>query len=567
MPKTAKKIYDGLFISDLIIITIVMIAAFCLYGVPTFFTPDEGRYAEIAREMVISHNYLVPHLDGVVYFEKPPLIYWLTAFFLKLFGFNIWAARLVNPVLSLIGVIMVYWVTRLVFTNRRVALWAALISGTSILYGIVGRYLSMDAGVSFFLTATMLCFWASQKYPQHYLKSSIWLLFAFIFAGCAVMSKGLIGIVFPMMIIGIWVIVTGRWRLLGDIRLYLGLVIVAIISVPWIPLVNQQYPQFAYYYVVVQQILRYATDEQGREMSKLVYLGIFIFGFFPWYGFLPQAIKQGYIHFRQRTQYADDWFLLIWGASIFLFFAFSKSILAGYLAPTIVPFAILMARHLDRIIDRPVFSSATKASIIAGIAFFALLALASIILPFIPQFFVYFPELSALFFPAAFICLIITILSWIYLKRQNLKAIMMLFVIAMIFVLNLGYSGAQYFSQKSVKPLTTILKPLLKSHPQAVVANFGGYFYDAPFYLNRLTWIVGFEGELKHSATLANSGADETLKSTATFWKAWDSPKQVFVFMDDDKYQQYFASGEKKGYLLGHTPKRYLLTNHTLSKT
>ena len=105
------------------------------------------------------------------------------------------------------------------------------------------RYLNLDAGIAFFITATMLCFWVSQQYNKN-LKSHLWIFAAFAFAGLAVMTKGLIGIVFPIMIIGLWSIITCQWKILRDIRLYLGLIIVAIIAVPWIIAVNNHHPEF-----------------------------------------------------------------------------------------------------------------------------------------------------------------------------------------------------------------------------------------------------------------------------------------------------------------------------------
>ncbi|WP_117003914.1 MULTISPECIES: phospholipid carrier-dependent glycosyltransferase [Cysteiniphilum] len=559
---------DRVFWCDLLLITIIMAIGLCLYGLPVLFTPDEGRYAEIAREMVVNHQYIVPHLDGVIYFEKPPMIYWLTALSLKIFGFNIWAARLPNPVLSIIGVWFVYIICRIVYQKRRVSLWAALITGTSILYLGGGRYLNLDAGVAFFLTITMLSFWASRQYRQTSWQANIWLLNAFIFSGLAVMTKGLIGIVFPMMIIGLWALIVGRYRLLLDYRLYLGLIVVLIISVPWIVAVNNEHPEFFHYYVIVQQILRYATDEQGRQMSKFVYFGIFIIGFFPWFGFLPQVFKSVLTKLKTRNRHDNEWFLFVWGMAILLFFAFSKSILMGYLIPVVTPFAILIARRIDKILNESILRKSTKASIVVALVFFVIIAIAFVILPFIPNFAMFFNEIAGFYWPAAVVSLITAIAGFIYLKRNNLKAIMLWFVCAMMIILNLGWSGSQYFAQKSVRPLTNIVAPLLKTYPHAIVANYGGYYYDAQFYLDRLTWIVANEGELANTAKMPNSGADKTLRTADQFWPVWQSDHRVFVFTDENNYNAYFKAGQPyQGYLLAETPKRFLLTNHPLAES
>jgi 4-amino-4-deoxy-L-arabinose transferase-like glycosyltransferase len=567
MPRTISQShckFPAIIWSDLLIITLIMAIGLSLYGVPVLFSPDEGRYAEIAREMLANHQYIVPYLDGVIYFEKPPLMYWLVALSLKIFGLNEWAARLPNPLLSLIGVWLVYIASIIVYKSRRVALWSAIISGTSLLYLGTARYLNLDAGIAFFITATMLCFWVSQQYNKN-LKSHLWIFAAFAFAGLAVMTKGLIGIVFPMMIVGLWSIITCQWKILQDIRLYLGLIIVAIIAVPWIIAVNNYHPEFWYYYIVVQQILRYVTDEQGRQMTKLLYFGIAIIGFFPWFGFLPQAIQQVMTQWKTRHSSANNWFLLIWGGSILLFFAFSQSILTGYLMPIIVPFSILIARYLDTIINQTKLPYTAKLSIIAALILFAILAIGFIIIPFIPQFSMFFIEIACYYWPAAIIAILVVIFGGRWLCQNDLKSIMLLFTAAMAIIVNLSFCGAEYLAQKTVKPLTTILLPLLKTHPNAIVANYGEYFYDGQFYLNRLTWIVDNPGELAETSKMANSGAENSLYHSEEFWPIWDSNNRVFVFMDKDDYRNHFVSGKQKGYLLGQTPKCFLLTNHPIS--
>ena len=330
-------------IKNYIFITIIVILAFCLYGVPTFYAPDETRYSEVAREMIANHDFIVPYVNGIVFFHKPPLVYWIIDVFMSVFGQNTCGARLANPFLVLVCMLFVYFVVNKVLQSKVVALLSVIITLTTVLVLFVGRYLNIDMGIAVFLNLTMLSYWLSLKYDDDYKMSSFWLLMAFVFSGLAVMTKGLVGIVFPMAIVGLYSITMNEWRRLIDIRLYIGLFIVGIISLPWILLVDQQYPGFAYYYVVVQQILRYSTDEQSRDVSKIFYLLVFTGAFFPWFGFLPQAFKEFFSKagFKNRKQNKNSWFLFIWGTFIFVFFGVSRSFLFGYLAPLMLPFCIL----------------------------------------------------------------------------------------------------------------------------------------------------------------------------------------------------------------------------------
>jgi len=170
-------------------------------------------------------------------------------------------------------------------------------------------------------------------------------------------------------------------------------------------------------------------------------------------------------------------------------------------------------------------------------------------------------SIGLFYWPAAFAAICCSLLGFIFLRRSNIKAIMLLFVFTMMIVLNLGWSGAQYLSQKSVKPLTNVVKPLLHKYPSSIVANYGDYFYDSQFYLNRLTLIVDHKGELATTSMMPKSGASRTLWSAEKFWPVWNSSKRVFVFVSKDNYNAIFVTGKEDGIVLAKTPKRYLLTN------
>jgi 4-amino-4-deoxy-L-arabinose transferase-like glycosyltransferase len=183
-------------IKNYIFITIIVILAFCLYGVPTFYAPDETRYSEVAREMIANHDFIVPYVNGIVFFHKPPLVYWIIDVFMSVFGQNTWGARLANPFLVLVCMLFVYFVVNKVLQSKVVALLSVIITLTTVLVLFVGRYLNIDMGIAVFLNLTMLSYWLSLKYDDDYKMSSFWLLMAFVFSGLAVMTKGYRWIIF-----------------------------------------------------------------------------------------------------------------------------------------------------------------------------------------------------------------------------------------------------------------------------------------------------------------------------------------------------------------------------------
>ena len=188
-----------------------------MYGVPNFYAPDETRYSEVAREMLANHNFIVPHIDGMIFFHKPPVVYWITCIFMSIFGENTWGARLVNPVLLCICLIFTYCTLNKIFKCRPIELLPVVVSLATILLLFLGRYLNIDLGIAIFLNMTILSYWLSLKYDNDYRKSTFWLLMAFVFAGIEVMTKGLMGIVFPMAIVGLYSILMGQYKRLFDI--------------------------------------------------------------------------------------------------------------------------------------------------------------------------------------------------------------------------------------------------------------------------------------------------------------------------------------------------------------
>lgn len=518
---------------DYFSIIFLVAIAFCLYGLPALYAPDETRYAEVARNMLATHNYVVPYINGIVFFHKPALIYWLTAFFMNIFGENTWGARLVNPILIMICLLFVYYTVKKVLESRILAWLSVIVSITTVLLLFVGRYLNIDTGIAVFLNMTMLCYWVSLKYDDNYFKSSLWLFLAFVFSGIAFMTKGLVAIVFPICIVGLYSLIMLEWKRLLDIRLYLGLIIVAIIGTPWILAVNNKYPDFAYYYIVVQQILRYSTNEQNRQISKLVYLLIFIGIFFPWSAFLPQALKDFFTKegFKNRKQNSFLWFLFIWGSFIFIFFGISKSFLIGYLAPAIVPFCILIAVYLEKLFKKD-FSLMDKISIGLPIFVFLLLPIATVIVLYFSKEFLI--PLFFLLLPIFIISIFVSYGTIRAFKRKDFKKIIIYFSLMMFTLGNFGYAAGEYLDKKNNKEFTDDINLIYKEYPNAKVYT-SHRFYKVPFYTKKEVVIINDENELSDVAYIANSGTDQYLMKYSKFIKNWNRSDELNILIVKNK--------------------------------
>jgi len=554
-------------LTDLIFIFILTFIAFCLYGVPAFYSPDESRYAEVTREMMANKDYIVPFINGIIFFHKPPVVYWITAFFMHVFGENTWGARLVNPLLVYCCLNLLYFAVKIVLNSRSLALLSVVITCTTVMFMFAGRYLNMDLAIAVFLNMTMLCYWVSLKYDDDYFKSSLWLFFAFIFAGISVMTKGLMGIVFPVAIVGIYSVLMLDFKRLFDIRLYIGLVIVAIVSVPWILAVNARYPDFAWYYIMVEQVLRYATDEQKRQVLKITYIGVFMLGFFPWWGFILQVIAKFFTkkEFKQRQDNKPLWFLFIWGTFVFLFFFMSKSFLFLYLAPVVMPFCILISQYIKELQFKK-FNILDKIGVWFTWIIITGFSLACVVIMLLPLSRPFIVQLSYSLVPLFIISIGLGFYSFNAVKKYDIKSLVIFFTLGAIAIVNLGFIAGEYLSRKDVRIFANEINKISKQYPDLTVYSFN-YFYEIPFYTKNTTVTIGGGGQLAPVVGFKNSGADEHLISYDDFITKWQDTQHLSVVAINNRTIDSFKEKIRAEdfYIIQQTPLNSLVSNKKIT--
>ena len=174
--------------------------------------PDEGRYAEIPREMVASGDWTTPRLNDIKYFEKPALQYWATAMAYTVFGEHQWTARLWSALTGFLGVLMVFFTGRRLF-GATAGWYAALVLGSSLLWVLIGHVNTLDMGVSFFLSAAVCAFLLAQHDAADARARARWMLAAWAALALAVLSKGLIGLVLPGAALVLYIVIERDWRL------------------------------------------------------------------------------------------------------------------------------------------------------------------------------------------------------------------------------------------------------------------------------------------------------------------------------------------------------------------
>ena len=370
------------FLRDLGMLTVVFGSAFFMFlGRTGLIEPDEGRYAEIPREMLEKGDFITPTLNYVAYFEKPPLHYWLTAFSFKLFGLNEFAARFTGALAGLLTVLLVYHAGRKLF-SRREGLASAFILGTSIGFLAQSRINLTDMTLTFWLSAALCCFIiAAEDNEEH--KGRYYCLF-YAFSALAVLTKGLIGLVLPLGIIGIYLALTRRWNLLKELRIAGGTAFFLAVTVPWFVLTSLRNPDFARFFFIHEHFERYLTKVHGRYQPAWFFLPVLLTTMFPWSIYAIRAIKRAW---RERRHEDGERliFLIIWAAVIFAFFSASHSKLVPYILPVFPPLALLLGKMFSDVMGQreqgPVFRP--ENGILAGLL--VMMALAAAVYPHVRE--------------------------------------------------------------------------------------------------------------------------------------------------------------------------------------
>ncbi|NVN89804.1 MAG: phospholipid carrier-dependent glycosyltransferase [Desulfuromonadales bacterium] len=341
---------DG-WLHELLILVIVLSIPFFQYlGMLPLMDPDEGRYAEIAREMLERGDLITPTLNYVPYFEKPPLLYWANAASIKIFGLNEFAARFPSALCGLLTVLATYLIARRLY-DRRTALLSAAILATSAGFVLQSRIILTDMMLTFWLTAALGTFLvASQRYERPRDSSVPWYLF-YLFCALAVLTKGLIGIVFPAGILFFFLLLTRRWELLARMRFGTGLLLFLVVAAPWFVMVSVKNPGFARFFFIHEHFERFTSTVHGRSKPFWFFVPVLAVTMLPWSFFIPAALAKAWRE-QGREAGRSGLYLLIWIVVIFLFFSKSDSMLTPYVLPIFPPLAILVAHRIKGELER-----------------------------------------------------------------------------------------------------------------------------------------------------------------------------------------------------------------------
>ncbi len=319
---------------------------FFLLGSRSLNEPDEGRYAEIAREMIETGNWFVPHFWYLPHLDKPPLTYWLVAASMKLFGQNEWAVRLPLALAGISGV----WATFLLGSSlggRRVGIWSGLILQSSLLYFVMARMLTTDIFLTQFVAWVIYFLWRSWLCVKNSVTGTktshffLWHIAGWVAMALAFLAKGPIALAIPLVAFAVLVVFRRK-----EIRapgllcagLFCGLIAFFGVAAPWFLLVFHREPAAAHYMILGQAAGHLlGTTIKNRTGNPFYFFGVLAIGLLPW------TVLLGWLW--RRSEIAKDGRLMLnaWAIFTFVLFSFSHSKLPAYILPIFPAMAVLIA--------------------------------------------------------------------------------------------------------------------------------------------------------------------------------------------------------------------------------
>jgi 4-amino-4-deoxy-L-arabinose transferase-like glycosyltransferase len=549
---------------------------FVALGLRPLGNPDEGRYAEIPREMAASGDFVTPRLNGVKYFEKPPLLYWLSAVTFEVAGVNEFTARFWNALFALGGVLATYSAARALY-GRRAGWWSAGVLATSLLYFGLSQMVLLDMALAVTMSGALFAFLLAVRCQREGARLALFVVFYACMA-LAVLAKGLVGLVLPCAVVFVWLLVCDQWRGLRPAHVLAGAMVFLAIAAPWhvAAALENHSPvkehDFAWFYFVHEHFLRFTTTVHGRAQPWWFFTPVLLAGFLPWSVFVPQALWRSLAGgWQARRENREAWFLVLWVLVMLVFFSKSQSKLIPYILPVFPALAVLAGRWLAE--EWGACSCPASPGLRRGALVFALFALALAV--------------GAAAWPVppkhADLAPVIAPWRWVLAGGMGGGALALLVMLAKsagatakaaagtqrrllagmaasFAVLFVAFSPlAECFDVRGTKSIALALKPALR--PGDEVFALGTYPQDLPVYLGRTVSVVDYVGELEFGIQAESRRMASRFIDGAAFRARWEGPGAAYAVLQRHALEEWFPDPATRPGVLAASARFVLVAN------
>lgn len=500
---------------------------------------DEGRYAEMAREMFLTGDWITPRYNGYKYFEKPPLQTWMNALTFAWFGIGAWQARLYTALTGFAGILLAGYTGARVF-NATAGFAAALVLAGAPYWELMGHFNTLDMGLSFWMELTLCSMLLAQRPGAAPSAARRWMWVCWAAMALAVLSKGLVGIILPGAVLVLYSLIARDWALWKRLYLPSGLVVFFAIATPWFVLVQQRNPEFLNFFFIVQQFDRYLTPAQNRPGPVYYFVAVLLIGFLPWLSVAWQSVRHALAQPRQPNGFAPGKLLIVWSGFIFLFFSASHSKLVSYVLPIAPALAFVIGAYLPRLSRQ-----AWRRHLLG---YLALLVAAAVGAVFLARFGdartpnALYREFRVWVFAAIGVALVLTLAALAVLRRaeRGVLASAVAFAAGWIMLCTIGGTGHDVFGrQSSGALLAPAVKAALARVPAGTPFYSVGYLdHTLPFYVDHTTIMVANPDELSFGVSQEPSKWVPTVDA----WIArWTGDPHALAVMRPELYDQLAA--------------------------
>ena len=513
---------------------LIALVWFVMLGYRDLMGPDEGRYAEIPREMVESGDWITPRLNGFKYFEKPAFQYWMTAAGFAVFGENNATARLWVALISFLGALWVMYVGGRLW-GVEAGLYGFLILSSSLMYYVLGHHITLDMTVGVFLAGGVGSLLIAQTGRQDPVRVRNWMLVGWAMLALATLTKGLIGIVLPGGVVLIYSLWQRDWALWRHLHLGKGVLLFLGITAPWFIAVSLANPEFAEFFFIHEHFDRYTSTVHRRDQPAWYFLPILLAGMSPWINRGVAALVRPGFSLRPGPSKDFDPVRFLWTYALFVLFFFSlgSSKLAGYILPMFPAIALLAGRKMA---DRPSPHFDSWAKLTTG-------AILLIAVPLVdlsasertPA------ELLQQFRPWLLVAALVSLAGFLIMRRHGLaihwRITVMAFSALMTFqVINWGFQVLG--ESRSSRSLVEAIRPYTSEG--APVYNLGVFHRSLPFYLGRPVVLAMTKSELQLGI---EQEPEKWIPDWQTFMTRWKSGEQAVAVMRRNDYPSYRNQG------------------------